>query len=75
MTFPKQLMTIPELIKMGFTRRELENRYHEKGQNYAWRRNSKSSVRGHIVFDTELFKQALDEEKEMQAKARERRVS
>ncbi|WP_333813707.1 hypothetical protein [Muricomes intestini] len=75
MTFPKQLMTIPELIKMGFTRRELENRYHEKGQDYAWRRNSKSSVRGHIVFDTELFGQEIEAEKEMQSRVRERRIS
>ena len=75
MKFPKQLMSIPELMKMGFTRRELENRYHTKGQRYAWRRNTKSSVRGHIVFDTELFGQEIEAEKEMQSRVRERRIS
>ena len=75
MTFEKQLMSIPELMEMGWTRKDLESYYRKKGQRYAWRKNSKSNVRGHIIFDTELFGQAIEREKEIQAKVRERRIS
>ena len=75
MTFSKQIMTIPELMEMGWKRKDLEAYYHKNGQRYAWRKNSKSNVRGHIIFDTELFGQAIEREKEMQAKVRERRIS
>ena len=75
MTFEKQIMSIPELMKMGWTRKDLESYYRKKGQRYAWRKNSESNVRGHIVFDTELFGQAIEREKEIQAKVRERRTS
>ena len=73
MTFAKQIMTIPELMEMGWKRKDLEAYYRKNGQRYAWRKNSKSNVRGHIIFDTELFGQAIEKEKEIQAKARERR--
>ena len=72
-TFSKQIMSIPELMEMGWTRKDLESYYRRKGQRYAWRKNSKSNIRGHIVFDTELFGQAIEREKEIQAKVRERR--
>ena len=74
-TFEKQLMSIPELMEMGWTRKDLESYYRKKGQRYAWRKNSKSNVRGRIIFDTELFGQAIEREKEIQAKVRERRIS
>ena len=73
MTFAKQIMTIPELMEMGWKRKDLEAYYRKNGQRYAWRKNSKSNVRGHIIFDTELFGQEIEKEKEIQAKARERR--
>ena len=75
MTFSKQIMTIPELMEMGWKRKDLEAYYRKNGQRYAWRKNSKSSVRGHIIFDTELFGQEIEREKEMQAKVRESRIS
>ena len=75
MTFAKQIMTIPELMEMGWKRKDLEAYYRKNGQRYAWRKNSKSNVRGHIIFDTELFGQEIEREKEMQAKVRERRIS
>ena len=75
MTFSKQIMTIPELMEMGWKRKDLEAYYRKNGQRYAWRKNSKSNVRGHIIFDTELFGQEIEREKEMQAKVRERRIS
>ena len=75
MTFSKQIMTIPELMEMGWKRKDLEAYYRKNGQRYAWRKNSKSNVRGHIIFDTELFGQEIEKEKEIQAKVRERRIS
>ena len=75
MTFAKQIMTIPELMEMGWKRKDLEAYYRKNGQRYAWRKNSKSNVRGHIIFDTELFGQEIEREKERQAKVRERRIS
>ena len=75
MTFSKQIMTIPELMEMGWKRKDLEAYYRKNGQRYAWRKNSKSNVRGHIIFDTELFGQAIEREKDMQAKVSERRIS
>ncbi|WP_153922154.1 hypothetical protein [Faecalicatena contorta] len=75
MTFPKQIMTIPELMQMGFSRRDLERYFRLPGQRFAWRKNSVSNVRGHILFDTELFEKHLEKEKNMQAKARQPRRS
>ncbi|GAA0267547.1 hypothetical protein GCM10008922_27920 [Faecalicatena contorta] len=75
MTFPKQIMTIPELMEMGFSRRELERYFRLPGQKYAWRKNPAANVRGHIRFDTELFEKHLEKEKNMQAKARQPRTS
>lgn len=74
MTFPKQIMTIPELMEMGFTRKDLQRYYRKPGQRYAWRKNPASHRNGHIVFDTELLEKELEKEKDVQAKARERRT-
>lgn len=74
MTFPKEIMTLPELMEMGFTRKDLTRYFHKPGQKYAWRKNSASNVRGHIIFDTEIFNKELEREKEIQARVRERRV-
>lgn len=36
MVYPKPIMTIPELLKMGFTTDELLRATKEKGQTFAW---------------------------------------
>lgn len=73
MTFPKPLMSIPELMEMGFARKDLTRYFNKPGQRYAWRKNP-ANVRGSIVFDTELFAKELERQKDIQAKARERSV-
>ena len=75
MTFTKPIMTIPELMKLGFSRKDLERYFRLPGQKFAWRKNPLANVRGHIVFDTELFEKHLEKEKSMQAKARQHRTS
>lgn len=75
MTFPKAIMTVPELMQMGFTRKDLTRYFNKPGQKYAWRKNPASNVRGCIIFDTELFNKELERQKEMQSRARDRRTS
>lgn len=35
MTYPKPMMSITELVKLGFSRDELSRDVHVKGQNFA----------------------------------------
>lgn len=52
MTYPKEIMTISELMKMGFRRKDLEAIYRLRNQKIAW----KSGTGGRtstILFSTE----------------------
>lgn len=51
MTYPKPLMTITEMLPLGFTRDELNKAVHSEGQNFA----HKQSERGKWKIDTEKF--------------------
>lgn len=51
MQYPKKIMSISELIEMGFSRYDLYAYYHRRGQSYA----RKSPGNGKIMFDTEKF--------------------
>ena len=54
MEYPKKVMKISEMTKMGFTRDMLMNAYRAKGQKFAQKMNAgrKTST---IIFDTEEF--------------------
>lgn len=52
MEYPKPVMKMGELVKMGFTRSFLDEAYRERGQDFAQKGAKKNSP---IFFDTELF--------------------
>jgi hypothetical protein len=37
MIYPKEVMTIKELVNMGFSRKELLQIYRQRGQSIAWK--------------------------------------
>lgn len=54
MTYPKPVMSKPELMQMGFPRTLMDRAFRERGQKMAWRINPKNN-RSTILFDTEEF--------------------
>lgn len=52
MEYPKPVMKMGELVKMGFPRSFLDEAYRERGQDFAQKGAKKNSP---IIFDTELF--------------------
>ncbi len=54
MEYPKQIMSRPELIRMGFSRLTLDRAYHSKSNNFAWKKDP-AKARSHIMFDTVEF--------------------
>ena len=52
MEYPKAVMKMGELVKMGFPRSFLDEAYRERGQDFAQKGAKKNSP---IFFDTELF--------------------
>ena len=52
MKYPKQVMTISELKKMGFPEEWLRNICRDRHQNIAWQMD-KSKPNSPFVFDTE----------------------
>lgn len=53
MDYPKPVMKISELKKLGFSREYLLKAYRRKGQSYAWKMSP--APNSPIVFDTEAF--------------------
>lgn len=52
MEYPKAVMKMGELVKMGFPRSFLDEAYREKGQTFAQKGAKKNSP---IFFDTAMF--------------------
>lgn len=52
MEYPKPVMKMGELVKMGFPRSFLDEAYRERGQDFAQKGAKKNSP---IFFETELF--------------------
>ena len=48
MQYPKQIMSLTELVQLGFSRRELNKNVHAKGQTFA----IKTTGGGKWIFDT-----------------------
>lgn len=53
MQYPKPIMSVSELVKLGFTRDELNRAVHRKNQNFA----TKTLGGGKWRIDTEKFEQ------------------
>lgn len=69
MKFSNDVMTTPQMIKMGFTRRFLERAFRVPGQNFAWRQSR--TPKSQIMWDTEKFDRWLEDEKRIQRIERE----
>lgn len=54
MKYPKPVMRITELEKLGFPRESLMAAYRRRGQTYAWKANP-AKRNSPIIFDTEAF--------------------
>lgn len=52
MEYPKAIMKMGELVKMGFPRSFLDEAYRERGQDFAQKGQKKNSP---IFFETEKF--------------------
>jgi len=52
MTYPKPIMTISELVKMGYGEEWLRSIYRSRHQNIAWKEHPEKS-NSPIKFDTE----------------------
>jgi len=57
MQYPKPIMSITELTKLGFSRDYLDRAVHSKHADYFARRTSK---RGKFLIDTEKFEKARE---------------
>ncbi len=62
MVYPKLIMTMTELIALGFPRGYLEKAVHSKGQDFA----SRTSPRGKYLFDTKKFEEYRERERLLQ---------
>lgn len=56
MKYPKKVMRLKELEKMGFPQDFLLRAYRTRGQNFAQKQNP-SARNSPILFDTELFEE------------------
>ena len=52
MKYPKDIMTLPELVKMGFSRKELKEIYRKRNNGVAWK-TGKSGITSTIMFSTQ----------------------
>lgn len=70
--FPKPIMKVSELIKMGFPEEYLMRAYGDRNQTFASKMNPAKS-NSPILFDTDGFKAYWMKQIDAQAKARPRR--
>ena len=54
MEYPKKVMRMTELVKMGFPEETLRKATMEKGQTFAWKNNPKAR-NSPLMFDTTEF--------------------
>lgn len=54
MEYPKKVMRMTELVKMGFPEEMLRQATMEQGQTFAWKNNPKAR-NSPLMFDTEEF--------------------
>lgn len=70
MTFPKAIMSVSELMELGFKRAELLNYARLRDQDFAMRIGQ--SRNSPIKFDTERFGAFLDRQRKIQQRAMRR---
>ncbi|MDE6052487.1 MAG: hypothetical protein K2G55_01715 [Lachnospiraceae bacterium] len=63
--YPKRIMRLSELIKLGYTREYLMKQYRIKGQRFAKKQNP-ALRNSPIIFDTELFEQQQQRQQAME---------
>lgn len=73
-TYPKPIMKISELIKMGFTRDYLLGIYANPKQNFAWKQNA-TKKNSPIFFETERLEEWRQEQIKLEQQAKKRRVA
>lgn len=54
MEYPKKIMRMTELVRMGFPEEMLRHAVQEKGQTFAWK-NNPLARNSPLLFDTEGF--------------------
>ena len=71
MQYPKPVMRISELVKLGFPEQMLINAYREKGQRFA-QKITPTKKKSPIVFDTEEFEKWRMQQLELENKSLQR---
>ena len=69
MEFPRQIMKISELCKMGFTKEMLMEIFRNPRQNFA-RKMNPLRRNSHIIFETDGLNKWLNEDIKLQGKDR-----
>lgn len=70
MNYPKQVMRISEMMKLGFPKEMLLNAYQSPGQTFAFKLSR--AVNSPILFDTEKFDAWLTKEIQLEQTERDR---
>ena len=73
MEYPKPIMKISELIKMGFTRDYLLGIYASPNQDFAWKQNT-TKKNSPIMFETEKLEAWRQEQIKLEQQAKKRRT-
>ena len=68
MEFPKQVMTVSELKKLGFKESYLAELTRKKDQDFCWKMNS-TKTNSPFLFDTTRLQKYLDKQQRILAQA------
>lgn len=74
LVYPKPIMKISELIKMGFTRDYLLNIYALPTQDFAWKQNA-TKKNSPIMFETEKLEEYRQNQIKLEQQSKKRRVA
>lgn len=63
--YPKRIMRLSELVKLGYTKEYLMKQYRIRGQKFA-RKQDPTCRNSPIIFDTELFEKQQQRQQEIE---------
>lgn len=63
--YPKRIMRLSELVKLGYTKEYLMKQYRIRGQKFA-RKQDPTRRNSPIIFDTELFEKQQQRQQEIE---------
>lgn len=63
--YPKKIMRLSELVKLGYTKEYLMKQYRTKGQKFA-KKQDPTRRNSPIIFDTELFEKQQQRQQEIE---------